>query len=485
MLTRRSLGFAAALLLALPGCERILGLSQLQRPCDRRTCEGQCGVVDDGCGGAEDCGACAAEGGTSDVGVWDADAWDAGTSDADVSDAGSSDAGNSDADVWDAGTSDAGSASCDDQVQNGSETDVDCGGGDCPACGVGMACQQAIDCGSGLCTSGTCAPAPCSTNNGGCDSNAVCSAGADGGVSCACKAGYQGDGTTCRATCRRPKVMLAVDRSASMMRSIASDSVLCTDVNGDYLPSSPKDCKWKDLRDVLTRPTGLLATTKGAAFYGLAVFPGSDQPNTCIAGTTLLDISDSSDNVNAITTALVNLIPAGGTPTALTLQALANDSQLKQSSDPQQARYVLLVTDGIPNCNPANQGVCEACKAEECGGGDAGQGECTQCFVAPCSATFALYADTPCDAFNACADGDNAVAAVSALAGLGVQTFVVGLGLETSSVDGAALLNRMAIAGGLPRNATSLTRFYQVSTKDELGQALTTFASTYVAPCSP
>jgi len=36
--------------------------------------------------------------------------------------------------------------SCDDQVKDGSETDVDCGGGQCPACGPNKACLVDSDC---------------------------------------------------------------------------------------------------------------------------------------------------------------------------------------------------------------------------------------------------------------------------------------------------------------------------------------------------
>lgn len=41
--------------------------------------------------------------------------------------------------------------SCVDGAKNGSETDVDCGGS-CGKCFDGRACQQPMDCLSGLCT---------------------------------------------------------------------------------------------------------------------------------------------------------------------------------------------------------------------------------------------------------------------------------------------------------------------------------------------
>jgi hypothetical protein len=47
--------------------------------------------------------------------------------------------------------------SCTDYVQNGGETDVDCGGGTCPKCASGLMCNVDDDCRNGSCASGKCA----------------------------------------------------------------------------------------------------------------------------------------------------------------------------------------------------------------------------------------------------------------------------------------------------------------------------------------
>lgn len=57
---------------------------------------------------------------------------------------------------------------CDDTDQNGSETDVDCGGS-CPTCDEGQGCLVDSDCSSYLCTNSVCAASSCSDGvaNGG------------------------------------------------------------------------------------------------------------------------------------------------------------------------------------------------------------------------------------------------------------------------------------------------------------------------------
>jgi hypothetical protein len=53
---------------------------------------------------------------------------------------------------------------CADGTKNGAETDVDCGGAVCGACGVGKACSLATDCVSNLCTAGQCVAVPTCTD---------------------------------------------------------------------------------------------------------------------------------------------------------------------------------------------------------------------------------------------------------------------------------------------------------------------------------
>ncbi len=47
-------------------------------------------------------------------------------------------------------------ATCTDNVKNGKETDIDCGGSTCSACADGKTCSKNTDCSSHLCTNGIC-----------------------------------------------------------------------------------------------------------------------------------------------------------------------------------------------------------------------------------------------------------------------------------------------------------------------------------------
>ena len=93
-------------------------------------------------------------------------------------------------------------ATCSDGITNGSETDVDCGGPNCPRCDNSMSCIHGGDCTSGVCLNGVCtvclSNANCGTDanacfcdlaSGNCVSNAL-SEDATIRQDCACAAGF-------------------------------------------------------------------------------------------------------------------------------------------------------------------------------------------------------------------------------------------------------------------------------------------------------
>ena len=53
-------------------------------------------------------------------------------------------------------TFDLAAETCKDKIQNQDETDVDCGGNQCPKCGDMKICNDDCDCISGSCKNNTC-----------------------------------------------------------------------------------------------------------------------------------------------------------------------------------------------------------------------------------------------------------------------------------------------------------------------------------------
>lgn len=85
---------------------------------------------------------------------------------------------------------------CDDKVKNGDEADIDCGGS-CSACGPGKSCGGSTDCKSGQCIEGACVSTCTDAAKGGAETDVDCG----GGVASICAACANGKsckvGTDC------------------------------------------------------------------------------------------------------------------------------------------------------------------------------------------------------------------------------------------------------------------------------------------------
>jgi len=194
-----------------------------------------------------------------------------------------------------------------------------------------------------------------------------------------------------------PNIMMVVDESGSMKDPIAGSTM----------------SKWTALVGAVNQ---LLNAYSGAAQWGLSIFPHSPA-NTCSAGT--VDVAVAGNTTMSILTKLNGMTDqtiGGNTPTNATLQAMLGSTA--GLADATRANYVLLMTDGQPNC-----------------GGDANAVKNT---IAQ------LYGQTT-----------------------SVRTFVVGIGDGASSDPNA--LNSWADAGHTAR--TGATHYYQVNTVNDLQQA--------------
>lgn len=80
------------------------------------------------------------------------------------------------------------SLSCSDGKKEGTETDIDCGGSECPKCSLGKQCSSWGDCLSGFCASGVCTASSCNDGaTNGSETDVDC-----GGADCdPCASGFK------------------------------------------------------------------------------------------------------------------------------------------------------------------------------------------------------------------------------------------------------------------------------------------------------
>ena len=234
----------------------------------------------------------------------------------------------------------------------------------------------------------------------------------------------------------------------------------------DRSGSMADDGKWQQVRVTvgnLTRQVGQRAN------FGATVFPGATGADQCSAGTEVMALRagdpPSSDKNGPTTTALfaaTNTPPGGGTPTAATLRDVL--ARVKSFSG---KTFVILATDGGPNCNAQT-----TCTAASCIPNIEGSAEC------PTGGPFNC-----CEGANTdqCLDGAPTTTAVKALANSGYPVYVVGI---PGSAPYAALLDDLAVAGGTA--LASSPKYYRVDTASSasLLGTLRKVAAKIVATCT-
>jgi len=233
-------------------------------------------------------------------------------------------------------------------------------------------------------------------------------------------------GLTVALTRRNATVVLVIDRSGSM---------------GD--PTTDGRVKWEALREALR---AVLPRFGNDVSLGLTLFPavldppdgGFQTPAQVCSVPTALAVEPAPRQLERVLQRLDLSTPSGPTPTAASL-ALVREWYAAHP-DLTGERYVILATDGGPNCNLlADNRTCR------CTGGPM------------------LCADTNSFARINCLDEGPALAEVRALYAAGVRTFVIGL---NGTQDFADVLNRMADGGGRAR--VGEVRYYPAASATEI-----------------
>jgi hypothetical protein len=209
----------------------------------------------------------------------------------------------------------------------------------------------------------------------------------------------------------------------------------------DHSGSMAEHDKWTSIKSAVDRIMTDLGPT---ARFGATMFPapqGGCEPGT---ETLFIRVGDSRGGMASALPTSAEARPSGGTPMAATLRSLLPD--LANAPKP---TYVILATDGGPNCNPA-----------------------LRCGVAECTANLD-HLDPMCTASENCCEPntafgpkdclDDAAArvAVEGLARAGIPTYVIGI---PGSEPYERVLDALARAGGTGR--AGKPAYYRSETDD-------------------
>ena len=249
-----------------------------------------------------------------------------------------------------------------------------------------------------------------------------------------------------------PNLYFVVDRSASMT---------------DLLPGS----SFTKYKSAYIAISVMLRAVGHRVRYGAAIFPGAEG---CVPGIQMFPTiagdppSYAAHGANGpilsdLLQRLANTPPAGGTPTAASLRAL----EPTILGLPGKKTYVVLITDGAPNCHDGLR-----CDVDGCIPNIEHQvtnlGQACDANLNCCSPQ--LGGD--------CVDADDTVAAVLDYEKAGVDTYVVGMpGSEAYST----LLSRAAVAGNTARPGD--TPYYAVSDTNALTEALRSIGAQVAISC--
>lgn len=233
-----------------------------------------------------------------------------------------------------------------------------------------------------------------------------------------------------------PVLFVVQDKSGSM--NFAPDGTTATAAN----PS-----KWSIARQVVPA----LATDFNNRFrFGAAMYPQATTTFNCTTGTVVTPISDSA---TGIATAYNAAIPGGGTPTAASLLAVRSHLLSQGLTTP---AHVLLITDGLPNCNTALDA--NACSPTTPG-----------CGPTPAASSCALGSKD-------CLDSNATVSAAQQLFAAGIKVFVVGFDTTLTAGNNKAVLDAIASAGGTGSA-------YAASNQAQLTSTLNTIALNTATCC--
>jgi hypothetical protein len=253
--------------------------------------------------------------------------------------------------------------------------------------------------------------------------------------------------------------MLLLDKSGSMKERVPCASPPCParidelrDAMGVFLSES------REISPADPRPLGK---------FGLTLFP----TNTECAPADKVQVAFADSDENAALKDRIEEIQdyisknlhsgspevVGGTPTGASLEYLRD--YVPEFQNASRKNFVLLLTDGLPNCNDANQ-----------------QNDCPSLQECLCTSSGICEPKNNCAASLNCLDRDGTLEVIQELSRREIKTIVIGFGVGTGGDSLAReVLNAMAKAGGDMRGCggnPNCMAYYPADDKTELVEAL-------------
>ncbi len=253
----------------------------------------------------------------------------------------------------------------------------------------------------------------------------------------------------------KPNVMMLVDNSGSMLLPTNPSAGGCPAGCGSAGNLCPGTCPTR-ISELKSAMSTFLQTSGTIARLGATIFPVDQlcgaSANIDVQLPSPSSSDDSTDSALQATAQQVNariqaLSPVGGTPTGNSLDFLGTYGGINDGADFRDD-FVLLLTDGLPNCNGANP---NAICASNCM-----NMTCSPAAIAACTCTTSTCVPASLCS-NGCLDQIGAVDAVKRLRQKGVRTIVVGFGADLASGAGPVVLNAMALEGGFARECPNST----------------------------
>ena len=261
----------------------------------------------------------------------------------------------------------------------------------------------------------------------------------------------------------------ACDFDAQEAQALQVNMLLVMDKSGSMAdtPAGYPMSKWDALEAALG---AALQEVQGAISFGLEFFPttadiGNPIPYVCgdsgrccempATAEMYVDVGPGTDTVPLITQAITANEPAGGTPTAAALYRALDYFQNGPGAALEGGKYVLLATDGAPNCNSEI-----TCTVDTCTLNIENVDGCPSTGVSCCS-----------QSREGCLDDTTTVGAITDLRAAGVTTIVVGI---PGSELYAANLQDFADSGGYERTDGS-DSYFEVSAEGGVEALTETF----------